>query len=911
MATYTGSAGDDVIDGRQVAGANDWIDTLEGNDRVTLGPGQVFVSNRGDDVVTGADGRGGYGLWFAVERPTVNLREGWALDGMGGRDQLAGIDTVHMTSLGGTVLGAAADETVFVFGGNNTIDLGAGHDTVRYHERNSGDYAITAVGATLEVRHLRLGTLDVLTGVEEVVFADRSYNAAYLGSALKADLQYTAHSFRETTVIPAYTYAGVTSPAGLLTWFPQAVVQLDLSGDGRNDVVLPMSKGYASGLGTRTPFIALSVGADGKLAFDGALNAAMPVTSGARRADTLTLADGRTAVVTVAHDTHDGKLADLTLLAAGPGPNDVSALAPTLPLALPGRPQTVDAHAMATGDLNGDGRDDILVGDWRGAGTYALLQGADGSFTIDRQAVYTAITYDWPLANPNAGERQNLLVDLAIVDVNGDGFGDLISGHGHGSTQSHVFLNEGGRFDLARRIALPESAYGIDNQMHMKTLAADFDGDGHIDLAILRSRFEPFYGGNYLQILRNDGSGHFTDVTETQVDRPFLDKDGARLDWTDYWQLADINGDGAMDILGHRTTGTQAPLAYINDGAGRFSVVDIASSGGGRPVSWGDFDGDGKLEYLAFNSFWEDSTGSASVNAFQVYELSAALGTGPGMASAAELGAPAYNEAYYLNQHADVRALVASGQYASGLAHYLAAGQAEGRLAIAAGVTVQGSAGADRIVLREGAETAYGGGDDDRFEGRGGDDLLDGGAGLDVALYSGARAGYTVTHTQDGVTVQDASGRDGRDTLRDIERLQFTDGMLALDVEGVAGQAYRVYQAAFARTPDPTGLGFWIDKMDDGMTLLEVASGFVASAEFATRYGATPSNRELVEKFYLNVLQRPGEAEGIAHWVGVLDNRAASVAEVLRGFSESAENRAALVGVMENGIAYDAYGAGN
>ncbi len=908
MATYNGTAQDDVIDGRQVAGASDWIDAQDGNDRVTLGPNQVFVSSRGDDVVTGTDGRGGYGLWFATERPTVNLREGWAFDGMGGRDQLSAIDTVHMTGLGGTVVGSAANETVFLLGGNNTIDLGAGHDIVRYHERQSGDYLVTAVDGALEVRHLRLGTLDVLTGVEEVVFIDRSYNAAYLTSTIKADLQYTAYSFRETTLVPAYTYAGVTYPAALLSWLPQAGSQLDLNGDGRSDVVLPMNKGYATGLDTRTPFIALSIDADGKLAFDAALNAAMPVTAGARRADTLTLADGRTAVVTVAHDTHDGKLADLTLLAEGPGANDATSLVPTLPLALPGRPHTVDAHAMATGDLNDDGRDDILVGDWRGAGSYALLQGADGRFTIDRQAAYTAITYDWPLANPNAGEGQNVLVDLAIVDVNGDGFGDLISGHGHGSTQSYVFLNEGGRFDVARRIALPESAYGIDNQMHMKTLAADFDGDGHVDLAILRSRFEPFYGGNYLQILRNDGSGHFSDVTATQVDRPFLDKDGARLEWTDYWQLADINGDGAIDILGHRAIGAPVPLAYVNDGAGRFNVVEIASSGGGKPVSWGDFDSDGKFEYLAFNSFWEDSSGSASVNAFQVYELGAPLGTGPSLANSATLGAAAYNEAYYLNEHADVRAMVESGQYASGLAHYLAVGQSDGRMAIAPGVTVQGGAGADRIVLREGAETARGGDGSDWLEGRGGDDLLDGGAGLDHAVYSGARAGYKVARAEGGFTVLDASGRDGRDTLRDIERLQFADGMLALDVDGVAGQAYRIYQAAFAREPDEAGLGYWIAMMDGGTTLTGVAAGFVASAEFIARYGANPSNRELVEKFYLNVLQRPGDAEGITYWVNALDSRSASVADVLMGFSESPENQAALVGVTENGIAFHTFG---
>lgn len=915
MATYKGTAQDDVINGSTVAGADDWIDALEGNDRVTLGERQIFVSNAGDDTVTGSNGRGGYGLWYVTAKAHVDLAQGYALDGMGGRDTLSGIDTVHMTALGGTVIGSASAETVFLFGGSNNIDLDAGQDVVRYHEKSSGDYAITSANGTIEVRHKASGAVDTLKGVERIEFADKSFSASFLAASIRAELQYVAHSFVETTRVPAYTYAGVEYPAGLLSWFPQAVFQLDLSGDGRQDVILPMNKGYASGADTRTPFIALTV-SNGKLVFDAAINAAMPVTAGARRADAIELADGHSAVVTIAHDTHDGKLADLQLLREGPGQLEVSNLVPALPLALPGRPHAVNAHSMATGDLNGDGRTDILVGDWNGTGAFALLQGAGGGFTLDRQPAYAAMTYNWPLVNPNAGEKQNLLVDLDVVDVNGDGFGDIIAGYGHGSTQSQVFINTSGSFDAARRIALPASAYGIDNQMHMKTLSADFDRDGDIDLAVLQSRYVPYYGGNYLQILSNDGRGNFTDVTAANVDKPFFDRDGARLEWTDYWQLADVNGDGAIDILGHRSVGSTAPLVYVNDGKGRFSVVEIAtSSGQGRPLSWGDFDGDGKLEYVDFGSTWRDAAGSSSLNSFSVFELSSAFGTGPGMA-APPPAAAAFNEAFYLNENADVRAMVASGQYADGLAHFLARGQAEGRPGIAAGVTVQGGAQADNIVLREGNETARGGLGNDRIEGRAGNDLieggegddaLDGGAGFDLALYAGSRAGYVIARDGAGFKVTDRSGKEGSDALTGVERLQFADGMVALDVDGVAGQAYRIYQAAFARQPDKAGLGYWIGMMDKGMSLATVAAGFAGSAEFAGLYGANPSSREIIGKFYLNVLNRPGEAAGIDYWANVLDQKLATVAEVLMGFSESAENQAALVGVTAQGIAYDPF----
>lgn len=96
--------------------------------------------------------------------------------------------------------------------------------------------------------------------------------------------------------------------------------------------------------------------------------------------------------------------------------------------------------------------------------------------------------------------------------------------------------------------------------------------------------------------------------------------------------------------------------------------------------------------------------------------------------------------------------------------------------------------------------------------------------------------------------------------------------------------------------------------MDNGVSLSAVAGGFVASDEFRKVYGAAPSNREIVEKFYENVLRRPGEKAGVEYWTSILDNKQATVADVLVGFSEGHENQAALVGVMANGVAYTPYG---
>jgi hypothetical protein len=181
---------------------------------------------------------------------------------------------------------------------------------------------------------------------------------------------------------------------------------------------------------------------------------------------------------------------------------------------------------------------------------------------------------------------------------------------------------------------------------------------------------------------------------------------------------------------------------------------------------------------------------------------------------------------------------------------------------------------------------------------------IDGGAGFDRVEYSGARATANIARQADGsFKLSDAAGTD---TLNGIERVRFSDGAVALDVgvDGVAGQAYRLYQAAFNRTPDAGGLGFWINGMDHGLSLLEVAKSFVGADEFRQLYGPNPTSADIVGHYYQNVLHRAPDAGGFDFWVDAMDHKGATAAEVLANFSQSAENVAALVGVMQNGVAY-------
>ncbi|HEY8050219.1 MAG TPA: hypothetical protein VIE63_13670, partial [Ramlibacter sp.] len=101
--------------------------------------------------------------------------------------------------------------------------------------------------------------------------------------------------------------------------------------------------------------------------------------------------------------------------------------------------------------------------------------------------------------------------------------------------------------------------------------------------------------------------------------------------------------------------------------------------------------------------------------------------------------------------------------------------------------------------LLAGNDTITGNSANNRFQGYGGNDTINGGAGTDTAVFSGTHTDYHFTQAGSALTV---TGPDGTDQLNSVERLQFDDGNLAFDFNGTAGEAYRLYQAAFNRVPD-------------------------------------------------------------------------------------------------------------
>lgn len=207
--------------------------------------------------------------------------------------------------------------------------------------------------------------------------------------------------------------------------------------------------------------------------------------------------------------------------------------------------------------------------------------------------------------------------------------------------------------------------------------------------------------------------------------------------------------------------------------------------------------------------------------------------------------------------------------------------------------------GVNEALLLAGHDTLVGNSWNNMLEGFAGNDFIDGRGGIDAAVFSGSIHSYT--YWQEGGLIR-TSGPDGSDTLLGVERLEFDDYGLAFDVLGAAGQAYRLYQAAFDRTPDIGGLGFQMDALDNGQGLVQVAGNFIRSPEFQARYGSLNSSL-FVTQLYANVLDRAPDAGGLSYHVGRL-NAGVSRAELLVGFSESPENQANVIGQIDGGMLY-------
>lgn len=169
-----------------------------------------------------------------------------------------------------------------------------------------------------------------------------------------------------------------------------------------------------------------------------------------------------------------------------------------------------------------------------------------------------------------------------------------------------------------------------------------------------------------------------------------------------------------------------------------------------------------------------------------------------------------------------------------------------------------------------------------------GDDYLDGSTGFDTAVFEVLFRKAIVNVRSYDVFVGSA---EGSDYTRSIERIQFQDGFFELGTDSAGAKVMRAYDTILGRSPDRTGLDFYVDQMEDrGMSLIGVVNDLSSSAEFQAATGGL-SNRQFVDYVYQRALGRTADAAGANYYTQALNNGMSRGAFAV-DLSESTEHRA-------------------
>lgn len=276
-----------------------------------------------------------------------------------------------------------------------------------------------------------------------------------------------------------------------------------------------------------------------------------------------------------------------------------------------------DSTGTCFGDIDNDGDPDLLVLGRKGP--KHLYENQSGHFVDISNLAGSDIGRDSDF-DPSS---------CAMADLNGDGLLDIFVANTFDwetkaalifepwalNEYNQIFINMGnGRF----KDVSAES--GIQNFRDITWGVAlfDVDGDGDIDILTANDQgtiaFNKYGGINrgFVRLYKNDGKGHFTDVTATSG----LNQPGDYMGFA----VADFDGNGTLDFYVTNvgdwlevlfglpyTTGDQTSRWLLNDGTGHFSDPgvnpELAASGWGWGASALDYDNDGDFDIVSYGGY--------------------------------------------------------------------------------------------------------------------------------------------------------------------------------------------------------------------------------------------------------------------------------------------------------------------
>jgi hypothetical protein len=244
-----------------------------------------------------------------------------------------------------------------------------------------------------------------------------------------------------------------------------------------------------------------------------------------------------------------------------------------------------EGPALATGDINGDGNEDVFVGGAKDQAGKVYVHEGDGKLRLLPSSCF---------ADDAAFED----TAAAFLDADGDGDLDLVVGGGGNiatekeSYGTRLYLNNGkGQFTRSAN-TLPS------RQTNIAVIAPnDFDGDGDVDLFIGSRSVPGVYGVNPEHLLLvNHGNGTFADAT----DRFAYDLRNTGMITDARW--ADVDGDTKLDLI--TTSDWGAPTVLKNSGRrlSKWNSTLDSLSGWWKAVEAVDVDNDGDQDLILGNA---------------------------------------------------------------------------------------------------------------------------------------------------------------------------------------------------------------------------------------------------------------------------------------------------------------------
>jgi hypothetical protein len=255
--------------------------------------------------------------------------------------------------------------------------------------------------------------------------------------------------------------------------------------------------------------------------------------------------------------------------------------------------------ALTVGDVNGDGKPDILVASLGGdfgpdpVSLTVRLGNGNGGFT---SVLPSGQVQGFPWGK---------ITSLALADVNGDGKTDLLAV----SSQGTLYVANGQGNGLFGATQTYHVGQGLTGQSY-ELAVGDFNGDGKPDVVVTNPRT------GAVSVLLNNGNGTLaTPVTYAVGGSPTA------------VALGDVTGDGNLDVVTANANGTVSVLPDL--GNGTFAAPQTYALGGpANSVALGDFNGDGLLDIATTGSTEMDALLGNGSGGFSAYQKVGPAGSG-------------------------------------------------------------------------------------------------------------------------------------------------------------------------------------------------------------------------------------------------------------------------------------------